>query len=122
MVQAWYRDESANDSVQPGHLVCLEQLSGLESWKDIITICKDKLPNHTVKIKIICTWMEIHHVLASGGYFDMRDKEDRWVLIFMQQGDTITLPNCTMATWLFVGEPKCTVYNLPADQSSAPRA
>lgn len=78
--------------------------------------------------------MEIHHVLASGGYFDMRDKEDRWVLIFMQQGDTITLPvgidhhftqdekNCTRATWLFVGEPKCTVYNLPADQSSAPRA
>lgn len=35
IVQAWYRDESANDSVQPGYLVCLEQLSRLEVvyWK-----------------------------------------------------------------------------------------
>ena len=35
---------------------------------------------------------EIRYILDGSGYFDVRDKEDKWVRIFMEKGDMITLP------------------------------
>lgn len=35
---------------------------------------------------------EICYILDGSEYFDVRDKEDKWIHIFMEKGDMITLP------------------------------
>jgi 1,2-dihydroxy-3-keto-5-methylthiopentene dioxygenase len=67
------------------------------SYADIITVHPDHLPEFEAKIasffeEHIHDAEEIRYVLGGSGYFDVRDKQDRWVRVHVKKGDLLTLP------------------------------
>ena len=102
------------------------------SYADIITIHPDHLPEYETKVKSffeehIHDAEEIRYILDGSGYFDCRDKDDKWVRIHVKKGDLMTLPegiyhrftcdekDYIKAMRLFIGQPVWTPFNRPQD-------
>ena len=124
-VHYWHVDPATYAQSDRYKAIC--QVQGF-SYEDEIEIHKDRLPDYEKKIKIffeehIHADDEIRYVLEGSGYFDVRDKQDRWVRISCQKGDMISLPagiyhrftlddnNFIKAKRLFVGDPVLTPLN-----------
>ena len=106
--------------------------TGGYSYADIISVRPDLLPGYETKIKAffeehIHDAEEIRYILDGSGYFDIRDKEDKWIRIWIKKGDLMTLPegcyhrftcdetDYIQAMRLFIGQPVWTPFNRPQE-------
>ncbi|KAK6914002.1 Acireductone dioxygenase ARD family [Dillenia turbinata] len=64
---------------------------------DFCEVCPEKLPNYEEKIKNffkehLHTDEEIRYCVAGSGYFDVRDRNDAWIRVWVKKGGMIVLP------------------------------
>eukprot|EP00605_Chrysophyceae_sp_TOSAG23-4_P001155 GSChrysophyteH1.ASY1.ANO1.1262.1 assembled CDS len=123
-ITAWMMDESDADQREPHRQepnveVSLDQIAalGVLHWSGLSEKVKSFFTEH------IHYDEEIRYCTEGSGYFDIRDKDDKWIRIRLEAGDMIILPegsyhrfttdadNYIQAIRLFVGEPVWTPYN-----------
>ncbi|KAL2242678.1 UNVERIFIED_CONTAM: 1,2-dihydroxy-3-keto-5-methylthiopentene dioxygenase 3 [Sesamum indicum] len=132
-VLSW-RLDADNYETDPG-LKKIREARGY-SYMDFCEVCPEKLPNYEEKIKSfyeehLHTDEEIRYCVAGSGYFDVRDRDEAWIRIWVKKGAMIVLPagiyhrftldsdNYIKAMRLFVGDPIWTPYNRPHDHLPA---
>ncbi|XP_077990198.1 acireductone dioxygenase-like [Glandiceps talaboti] len=106
------------------------------TYEDEIECTPEKLENYEQKLKIFFIEHmhadeEIRLFMDGSGYFDIRDKNDKWVRIECVKGDMLILPagiyhrftmdekDYTKAKRFFVGEPVWTPHNRPCEEHPA---
>ncbi|XP_059293420.1 acireductone dioxygenase 2-like [Lycium ferocissimum] len=99
-------------------------------YMDIIEVSPDKLPNYEDMIKKFFEEHlhideEVRYCLGGSGYFDVRDRNDAWIRIWVKKGGLIVVPagiyhrftldssNHVKAIRLFAGDPIWTAYYRP---------
>ncbi|KAF6986061.1 hypothetical protein CFC21_003853 [Triticum aestivum] len=125
----WHLDPKKSESEE--ELAKIRKDRGY-NYMDYLDICPGKLANFEEKLKNFFTEHmhadeEIRYCLEGGGYFDVRDKDDKWVRIWIKEGDMIVLPagiyhrftldaaNHVKLMRLFLGEPVWTAHNRPQE-------
>jgi len=101
------------------------------SYMDICEVSKEKLGDEydpTIKRfykEHLHTDEEIRVTIEGGGYFDVRDCEDRWIRVHVTKGDMLVVPagiyhrftldsgNYVRTIRLFIGDPVWTPINRP---------
>ena len=103
------------------------------NYADIITVHPDHLPGYEDKVKAffeehIHDAEEIRYIVGGSGFFDVRDKDDKWIRVHIKKGDLMTLPegiyhrfttdeaDMIHAMRLFMGLPVWTPFNRPCDE------
>uniref|UniRef100_A0A0D9XJS6 Acireductone dioxygenase n=1 Tax=Leersia perrieri TaxID=77586 RepID=A0A0D9XJS6_9ORYZ len=126
----WHLDPKKSESEE--ELTKIREERGY-NYFDLIEICPEKLENYEEKLKNfyrehIHADEEIRYCLEGSGYFDVRDKDDKWIRIWIKEGDMIILPagiyhrfivdsnNYIKLMRLFIGEPVWTAYNRPQEE------
>eukprot|EP00193_Tetraselmis_chui_P005512 CAMPEP_0177757060 /NCGR_PEP_ID=MMETSP0491_2-20121128/3444_1 /TAXON_ID=63592 /ORGANISM="Tetraselmis chuii, Strain PLY429" /LENGTH=223 /DNA_ID=CAMNT_0019272691 /DNA_START=72 /DNA_END=743 /DNA_ORIENTATION=+ len=132
-VLAWKLN--AEDPENDPKLAAIRKVRGY-SYHDVCTVAEGKLPEYEKKIKIFFEEHlhedeEIRFVMDGTGYFDVRDKEDRWIRISMGPGDMVVLPeglyhrytntdtNYIKCMRLFAGDPVWTAHNRPQEDNAS---
>jgi len=154
------RSQLQLDPPQPVELAALRELTGVEYFKvnaddyendpvlkrlreergytfqDIVDINKEKIASYDDKMKIFFTEHlhtdeEVRLSLEGSGYFDLRDRDNRWIRVLLERGDLIIVPagiyhrftpdenDHIKALRLFQGVPVWTPHNRPADHMPA---
>eukprot|EP00755_Sulcionema_specki_P019303 Sspe_Gene.69099::Locus_40726_Transcript_1_3_Confidence_0.500_Length_847::g.69099::m.69099/K08967/mtnD, mtnZ, ADI1; 1,2-dihydroxy-3-keto-5-methylthiopentene dioxygenase len=118
--------EAEKDKADPA-LMKVREENGM-TYADIITITPEALPGYHEKLKSFFEEHlheddEIRYILSGSGYFDVRDKDNRWIRISCKEGAMISLPEgiyhrftldsneYAQAMRLFVGNPVWTPVN-----------
>jgi 1,2-dihydroxy-3-keto-5-methylthiopentene dioxygenase len=83
----------------PDDLESVNKIASERNYKnrDEIEISPTLLPNYEEKVKTffhehLHEDEEIRYILAGGGYFDVRSKDDAWVRLRLEKGDLMIMP------------------------------